>query len=493
MSSQEPSSYLAFDLGASTSRAFLGTLRDNILVMNELHRFATPVLEINNHLFWDIDLIWEELQQGFLKALATAPALKSLSVDSWAVDYVSLDASGVPIQNPHCYRDPRTDGVMERAFDTVSKKEIFDITGIQFLPFNTLFQLLTDAERTSPDGVLDSTDGVAFHLPIADYFNFRFSGRPAVEVSMASTTQMMDVQTRHWSSALMERFGLDPGFWPEIIPSGTLLGPALEAPLVSVVATCSHDTGSAVAAAPAVGSEGNWAFISSGTWSLLGVERQGFLLSDAAREAGFTNEAGLDGTVRLLKNLTGLWVLQECMREWRSAGALEWPELEREAREVLRLGVQAGGGKQRGKGTPGSVFVNLEDAYFLARGNMECRIRAYCRENGTLPPESRGEIVLVILSSIAESYRRALSELEDVTGKRYERIHLFGGGSQNELLCQLTADACRIQVIAGPVEAAAMGNLLIQARTTGDLPVGTSIRDIASKSSQLTVYSPNPI
>jgi len=443
--------------------------------MNELHRFATPVLEIDTHLFWDIDAMWAELRAGLEQAKAAAPGLRSLSVDSWAVDYVSLDASGERMRNPHCYRDLRTDGVMEREFDIVPPGEIYSVTGIQFLPFNTLYQILADAQN-------EAYRGAAFLLPIADYFNFRFSGHRAVEVSMASTTQLMDVNTKQWSASLLEKFRLDASPWPAIIPSGTRLGPALLDPRVEVLATCSHDTGSAVAAAPAIGPAENWTFISCGTWSMMGVERRTPLLTDAAREAGFTNEAGLDGTIRFLKNLTGFWVLQECMREWRASERIDWSDLEREARAAMHKGAHARGG----------TLIDLEDGPFLPRGPMEHRIHAHCREHGLGKLESRGEIVLAILSSIAASYHRTLAELERITGSAYDRIYLLGGGSQNALLCQLTADACRRQVVAGPVEATAIGNLLIQARTMGDLPAALSIRDIAAASSPLKVYSPIP-
>lgn len=471
----EANAYLAVDLGASTSRAVLGTLSEAGLELQELHRFTTPVLEVDDHLFWDLDAMWEELKTGLDLARKDAPGLRSLSVDSWGVDYVRLDAAGAPVQNAHCYRDSRTDGVMERAFVTVSAEEIYAATGIQFLPFNTLYQILADQG--------DECDGsVAMHLPIADYFNYRFSGRRAVEVSMASTTQLMDVHTRRWASSLMQRFGLKSSRWPEIVPSGTRLGPAGPDQPVEVVATCSHDTGSAVAAAPATGPAGSWAFISCGTWSLMGVERDAPLLTEAAREAGFTNEAGLDGTIRFLKNLTGLWVLQECVREWESDGAVEWPDLEREARGEI----------EAGSATWGRTLLDLEDRRFLPRGPMEHRLHEYCREHGLERLVSRGQIVLAVLSSVAASYQRTLHELERLTGTRLERVHLFGGGSQNALLCQLTAQACGREVVAGPVEATAVGNLLIQARTLGDLPVGPGIRDLAAASSHLHVYSADP-
>lgn len=473
MTSKGPTFYLAFDLGASTSRAVLGSLGGSKLQMRELHRFTTPVLEVGAHLYWDVEAMWAELQTGLEAAERAAPGLRSVSVDSWAVDYVSLDGSGGLLGDPHCYRDPRTGGVMEDAFAIVPAREIYAATGIQFLPFNTLYQLLADVREGRHDEAVT-------HLPLADYFNYRFSRRRAVEVSMASTTQMMDVHTRRWSDALMEKFGLDRSRWPEIVPSGTRLGATAGDVRVEVVATCSHDTGAAVAAAPAVGRAGDWAFISCGTWSLMGAERKAPLLGDAAREGGFTNEAGLDGTIRFLKNLTGLWVLQECVREWEASGPVAWADLEREAR-AERSRAHAGG----------HATIDLEDGRFLPRGAMEERIHAYCREHSLRRLESRGAIVLAVLSSIAASYRRTLAELEHVTGIAYERIHLFGGGSRNALLCQLTADACACDVVAGPVEATAMGNLLIQARTMGDLPPGVDIRDIAAASSRQTVYSPH--
>lgn len=471
MSAKAPRSHLAFDLGASTSRAFLGTFHDHELEMSELHRFTTPILEVGGHLFWDIGAMWREIETGYTAAKKVAPDLLSVSVDSWAVDYVSLDAAGAPVGNPFCYRDARTEGVMQRAFEAVPAVEIYDVTGIQFLPFNTLYQLLAEVPETSHEPP-------ALHLTIADYFNYRLSGRKAVEVSMASTTQFMNVHSKKWAVSLMDRFALDASRWPEIVPSGTRLGRALEDPQVEVVATCSHDTGSAVAAAPAIGTASSWLFISSGTWSLMGAERATPLLTGDAREAGFTNEAGFDDTIRFLKNLTGLWVLQECVREWGASGPIAWESLEREARAEMDEA-----------GAIGETIMDLEDARFLPRGPMEERIHAYGRDHGLGRLASRGAIVLAILSSIAASYRRTLDELERITGTTYDRIHLFGGGSQNALLCELTARACEREVVTGPVEATAMGNLLIQARTMGSLPAGVTIRDVAAASSDLQVYS----
>lgn len=460
-----PPAFLAFDLGASTGRAVVGTLDGGRMRTEVVHRFDTPMVEDAGHLYWDLDTFWTELTTGLDRARAAAPELRSLSVDSWAVDYVPLDADGAPVRRPYRYRDARTEGVMERAFEHMPADVIYAHTGIQFLPFNTLFQLLADREHGDP-----AAARARRYLPMADYFNHRFGGRAVVEVSMASTTQLMDVETRRWAAPVFDAFGLDASRWPPIVPAGTRVGEVAGAPGVAVIASCSHDTGAAVAAAPATG--GSWAFVSSGTWSLLGVERTEPLLTPAAREAGFTHEAGLDGTIRFLKNLTGLWALQECQREW---GGGDWDTLEREARAA----------------DPRTVVIDLEDPRFLPPGGMPARLRAWCQEGGLPVPGSRGQLVRVILESIADSYRRALADLERVTGETIGVLHIFGGGSQNRLLCQLAADACGLRVVAGPAEATALGNLLIQARTLGHLPDGVSVRDVAARSSTLETYEPN--
>lgn len=458
--------YLAFDLGAASGRAVLGSLDGATLHLEELHRFETPLVEAGGHLYWDLDGLWEEIRLGFANALQAAPGLRSLSVDAWGVDYVALDVSGVPLRRPYCYRDPRTNAIMERAFETVPAAEIYAQTGIQFLPINTLYQLLAD--RREDAGAMRR---VHRYLPIADYFNHRFGGRAVVEVSSASTTQLMSVATMQWAGGLFEAFGLEARRWPPIVPSGSRLGPVRDTPHVEVIASCSHDTGCAVAAIPCTSPASDWAFISCGTWSLLGMERTTPLLTTAAREAGFTHEAGADNTIRFLKNLTGLWTLQECAREW---GVADWSALEDEARNA----------------PPPLTTVDLEDARFLARGDMVTRLRESCREHAHPVPETRGQLVRLVLESIAASYQHALRDLQRVTGETVGTIHLVGGGSRNRLLCQLAADACRVPVVAGPAEATAFGNLLLQARTLGDLPSGVTLREVAARSSALTVYPP---
>ena len=454
--------YLAFDLGASSSRAMLGILQDKRVEMKEIYRFTTPIVEENGHLYWDLDSLWQEMQTGFRKAVSVSPSLCSVSVDSWAVDYVPLDARGIPLRNPYCYRDARTENVMESAFDTLPASSIYTHTGIQFLPFNTLYQLLAGEEEAV-------REHVHVYLTIADYFNYRFSGKAVIELSMASTTQMMDVRTHDWSDEVFDAFGLNKDLWPTIIQPGTWLSPVLDADSVISIATCSHDTGSAIAAIPVSNAEESWAYVSCGTWSLMGTERATPLISDETREAGFTHEAGLDGTIRFLKNLTGLWVLQECAREW---GDVDWNELEEHAREVMDQ----------------DVLIDLEDPRFMTRGNMEKRLHAYYQENGWPLPESRAVLARTILESIADSYRQCLEELQHVTGEKIQRLYMVGGGTKNQLLCELTAQATGIPVTAGPAEATALGNMLIQARTLGHLPDGQTIREVAAASTTLRFY-----
>ncbi|MFB6249290.1 MAG: rhamnulokinase family protein [Salinibacter sp.] len=467
-----PPHFLAVDLGASSGRALLGTLRNGQVQMDEVHRFETPMIEDGDRLYWDLEALEAEVRTGVQRGRDAAPALRSVSVDSWAVDTVPLDADGQPLRNPYCYRDPRTQAVMDDVLNPELRETIYSTTGIQFLPINTLYQVLAD-HRTEPDLV----DRTALRLPIADYLHFRLCGTAVAERSMASTTQLLDVRAGDWATGLMERMGIDPSTWPDVVPPGTRLGPlrgadAGDAP--TVVAGCTHDTACAVAATPADPDGPPWAYISCGTWSLLGVEREAPLLTDAAREADFTNELGLDGTVRFLKNLTGLWVLQECERAWTAEGPdVDYDTLQREARAADPHGT-----------------IDLDDPRFLERGKMPQKIDSYCREHDQSVPETRGAFARLILESLAADYRDKLERLETVLGEAIEVVHLMGGGAQNELLCQWTADATGRRVVAGPAEATALGNLLIQARAMDGLPDGTSLRDVVRASTALRTYEP---
>jgi rhamnulokinase len=467
--------YLAIDLGASSGRVVLGTLDGDVMHLEELHRFTTPLLDRNRHLYWDLDAMWVEILSGVAKSFDTGVSIRSISVDSWAVDYVPLDQKGAPLRRPYSYRDPRTMGRMEAAIEVAGGAEaLYERTGIQFLSLNTLPQVLADV-RDEPGLVWDT----ATRLLIAEYFLFRLSGVAVAEATNASTTQLVDAQTGEWARALIEAIGDDVKRWPRIVPPGTVLG-ALLPELVPrgvmsppmVLACCAHDTASAVAAVPATG-ERPWAFISSGTWSLVGMELDAPILTAAAREHSFTNEAGLDGTIRFLKNRAGMWVLEECRREWEEQGTRYTHEaIFRAATDSPSIG----------------ATIDLNAPEFSGRGEMVRKVIDACRAGGIEPPVSHAGIVRLILESLAASHAAALGELETVTGARVEDVHIVGGGSRNDLLNQLTANRTGRRVLAGPEEATVLGNLLVQARTLGDLPSGVTVRDAAHRSARVTEY-----
>ena len=463
------SSYLAFDLGASSGRAILGRFDGQGMAMEEVHRFNTPTIVEGERLYWDLDAVWTALQDGLRRALAIEPDLRSLSIDSWGVDYVPMDHTMTPLRRAHIYRDPRTEGMEAVAYASMTEADLYAATGIRSLFINTLFQVLADRER-SPD-MFDKTQ---CRLLVADYFTWRFCGRPVAEASLASTTQLLDPVTQDWSAAVMRSLGIDPLTWPPVVPSGTILGSVESAPTVDVIAGCSHDTACAVASVPAE-EETAWAYLSSGTWSLLGVELEAPLRSPAARKAGFTNEVGHGRTIRFLKNLTGLWVLQECERAWREAGqAFDYDTLLNEAESAASTG----------------TFIDFNESQFGARGDMPKVIADWCAMNGAPVPEGRGGYVRLILESLAEMYRSTLADLEVLLGKRFDVLHVVGGGSQNALLNQWTADRCGCVVIAGPAEATALGNLLVQADALGDLPAGSSLRSVVARSTELRTFRP---
>ena len=475
-----PSTYLAFDYGASSGRAVLATLADGRLEAEEVHRFRTPLLEKGDHLYWDLNALWTETQRGLAAARARTDRLRGVSVDTWAVDYVPLGAGGTPLRNPYTYRDPRTRGRLAEALRLIPAGDLYYRTGIQLLEINTLPQLLADLAEEP--GIVAATRQ---RMLLADYLLYRLSGIAVAERTVASTTQLMDIHTGEWAGTLHARVGLDPAVWPPIVAPGTPLGPlrggALPAgttpfaELPTVVAGCSHDTAAAVAAVPAAADDPSWAYVSSGTWSLVGVEREEPILTEAARRANFTNEAGLDGTVRFLKNRTGMWVLEECLRVWEEAG-------DRPSYETIMAEAEAAPAYSR--------YVDLNDPVFATRGHMPDRLRAFCREHEIAVPETRGELVRLILESLADSYRQTLGELETLTSSPVERLYVVGGGARNDLLNQWTATVCDCTVVAGPAEATVWGNALVQARALGDLPPGQTIRDVVRSSTTLRTFEP---
>ena len=444
--------YIACDLGAGSGRVISGSIREGRLVLEEIHRFVSPPVTLHGTLRWNIAQIYEELKTGLRKVAETGIAAAGISVDSWGVDYVWFSAREPLLGLPYHYRDPRTGDAYAHALKTVGPERIFRETGIQFMPINTLYQLAAESARNP--GLLAAADQF---LNIADYLHFLFCGVAKAEETLASTTQLFNPQTRRWSEDLLGQFDLPSRLFPEVVPPGTILGPTLPSlqeetglPPTPVLATCSHDTGAAVVAVPATGED--WAFLSSGTWSLIGVELPAPLINDDVRRLNYTNEIGYAGTTRFLRNIVGMWLLQECQRAWQQAGQpLDFGEL-------TRLAEQA---------EPFRSLINPNAVRFGQPGDMPARIAAFCRESGQPTPSTPGQFALCVLESLALVYRNALDELERLTGRTIQRLHIVGGGSLNTLLNQLTADATGRVVLAGPVEATAAGNVLVQAMTLG--------------------------
>lgn len=436
----------AVDLGASSGRVMLGTVADGRVSLTELARFANEPVPVGATLHWDILSLYRSIVEG----LRSAPPLASIGIDSWGVDFGLLDADGALLGNPVHYRDIRTDGIVERVFREVSAEELYDRTGIQLLPFNTVFQLAA-IRGTALAG------NARTMLLIPDLLTYWLTGDVATEVTNASTTALLDARTGTWDTALLAKLALPAGLLPPLVEPGTSAGP-MRAPVADAVGQStvvtrvgSHDTASAIVAVPA--EHDRFAYISCGTWSLVGVELPGPVLSEESRAANFTNERGLDGTIRYLRNVMGLWPLQECLRGWGLSSA-DLPALLAKAAQRPAF----------------ASVIDIDDPAFLAPGDMPARVVAACRQAGQRVPEDRPGIVRTIVDSLAVAHRRAITDAARLSGRRVEVVHLFGGGSRNDLLCQATADACGLPVVAGPAEATAIGNVLVQARAVSGEP-----------------------
>ncbi len=469
--------YIACDLGAESGRVMLGTLSNGHLSMEEIHRFTNITIRLGSTIRWDILRTFDELKKGLQKVAQLGIAPESLSVDSWGVDYVWSGFGQEMLAPAHIYRDPRTDATYEKALATVGREKIFSETGVQFMPLNTLYQLIADMEA-SPE-LVRQADGF---LCIADYLNFLFSGVRKAEESMASTTQIYNPVQRTWSKELISAFGFPESAFAEIVPSGVTLGPLTTSVCeetglkgVSVVATCSHDTGAAVAAVPADQGD-DWAYLSCGTWSLIGVELPKPLINEAVREANYTNEGGFGGTTRFLKNIVGLWILQECRRDWERRGK-NWGYA-----ELNRLAEES---------TPLRTLLDPDDARFLKPGDMISKIEAFARETGQPVPSNPGEFTRAVLESLALLYRHTLAKVEELTGRSIRKLHIVGGGSQSRLLNQFAADATGRRVFAGPVEATAIGNILIQAIAGGEISSLADLRKTVERSFPVEEFLPS--
>jgi len=470
----EPTCYLTIDLGAESGRVILGSLRDGVLSLQEIHRFANTPVRQPDGLHWDVQGLWREIKSGMKLAAGQAGSrISSVGLDTWGVDFALLGSDDRLLADPFHYRDSRTNGMLEKAFSVVSRDEIYRRTGIQFMQINSLYQLFSMAGS-------QALDDACTLLFMPDLFNFWLSGVKANEYTIASTSQCLDSVTGGWADDLLRRMGLPLRIFGRIVPAGTLLGTLLPevaretgCPPIPVVAVGSHDTASAVAAVPALGED--FIYLSSGTWSLIGMENPRPVISPAGLEYNITNEGGVYGTIRLLKNIMGMWLLQECRSEWRKSGrAYSYDQL-----TALAASAPAHG-----------PVIQPNDTSFLEPGAMSGRIAEFCRRSGQQPPVGEGQVVRCILESLALEYRRVAGQLESLTGRAAGAIHIVGGGSRNALLDQFTADCTGKTVVAGPVEATAAGNLLAQAIALGHIPDLAAGRAIIRNSFTPQVFQP---
>jgi sugar (pentulose or hexulose) kinase len=464
----------AVDLGASSGRVMVGSVGAGRLVLDEAHRFPNVPVRVRGTLHWDVLRLYAEVLDG-LRAAARFADLRGIGIDTWAIDFGLLDSAGALLGNPVHYRDDRTTGVLERLVKDVPEQELYATTGIQQLPFNTLYQLVSALGTPI-------LDGARTLLLMPDLLAYWLTGSVGAEATNASTTQLYDVRGRTWARDLAKRVGLPAEILPPLREPGNVIGgllPDISTELdlsadLSVIAVGSHDTASAVVGVPA--ENDRFGYISCGTWSLVGVELDAPVLTEDARRANFTNEGGVDGTIRFLRNVMGLWLLQESQRTWAAAGtSYDLPTLLAEAAAVPSF----------------QALVDPDQSAFLPPGDMPRRIAEACRSTGQAPPPSPAATVRCLLDSLAVAYRRTVRQAQQLTGRSIEVVHIVGGGARNALLCQLTADACGLPVVAGPVESTALGNVLVQARTLdADVPDLAAMRALLRASQDLQRYEP---
>lgn len=464
--------YLAFDFGAESGRAVLARLQSGILTTEEVHRFGNEPVEYGGSLHWDVPRLWFEVRKALSRL--EAMELAGIGVDAWGVDYALLGERGELLQNPYHYRDRRTDGVMEEVLRKIDREEIYQATGIQFMPINTLYQLFA-AQRQTPKLLA----AAKYLLTIPDLFHYWLTGNAVCEFTNATTTQMVDPVKRAWAAGLMQSLELPVHLLSPIVEPGSIIGTLLpdiakhcSLAGTTIIAPACHDTGSAVAA---ISARDGTAFLSSGTWSLVGTELDSPVMTSDALRLNFTNEGGVNGTTRLLKNVMGLWMLQECRRSWVAEG------LSYDYRELIDLAT--------GEATFRHL-VDPDDESFLRPPDMLTAINQFCTRTHQPVPQEPGAYVRAVLESLAFKYRLVLRNLEQVSGKHVAQIRIIGGGSKNRLLNQLTADATGRKVLAGPAEATALGNVAIQILATGGATSLREVRDIVDRSFPIEVFEP---
>ncbi len=470
-------SFLAFDLGASSGRAILGKLYDKKLELVEVHRFKNQMTRIHGHYFWNIYSLFDELKTGLKKCISEFGIQPdSIGIDTWGVDYAVISENGQFAGLPFAYRDHRTDNAMNGFFELMPKEETYRLTGIQFMQFNTLFQLYSSVRDKSQD--IESAQNFLF---MPDALGYLFTGKIHTEYTIASTSQLLKPGKAEWEEKLFKAAGIPFSLAGEITQPGTVTGEILPevqeetgSAAIPCIAVAGHDTASAIASVPA--KEGNWAYLSSGTWSLLGIESPVPLVSEQTLAMNFTNEGGVEGTTRFLKNIMGMWLIQECKRVWDSKSTMGW-------HEIVALSNNA---------KPFKSLINPDDASFLNPGDMPKAVQDYCAKTNQPVPQNKGEIARCIYDSLVLKYKYTLRQIESVTGKSIERLHIIGGGAHNAMMNQLTADATGIEVLAGPTEATATGNILLQAKALGKVNSLAEMREIVRNSFEVTIFKPSP-
>ena len=465
---------LAFDFGASSGRAIIGSFDGEKITLKEVHRFTNDPVDLGGTLYWDVLRLFYEIKQGIVKA-KIAGGFDSIGIDTWGVDFGLIDKNGRLLENPVHYRDKRTSGLVEESFKSVPRQKMYDITGIQFMELNTLFQLIS-LKKQRPE-MLERADKMLF---MPDLFAYFLTGKMCSEYSIASTSQLIDINTRTWSKELLDAFGIKESLFAPLTEPGTQLGNLSKeiceecgVESVPVISVCGHDTQSAITAVPC--ESGDFAFLSSGTWSLFGTELQKPIVNETSLKINITNEGGFGGTTGFLKNIIGLWLIQESRRQWQREGKdYSYADLEK-----LALSEE-----------PFKCFIDPDAPEFVPQGNIPERVREFCRKTGQYVPESVGEIMRCIYESLAMKYRMTFEKLCECTGKDYPVIHVIGGGTKDGLLCRMTASSCGKIVKAGPIEATVMGNVAVQLMSDGTIGSISEARKAVAASESLKTYEP---
>lgn len=465
---------LAFDFGASSGRAIIGCFDGDKITLEEVHRFSNDPVSVGGTVYWDVLRLFYEIKQGIIKA-KIAGGFDSIGIDTWGVDFGLIDSEGKLMENPVHYRDARTVGLVDEAFKTMPKEKLYGITGIQFMELNTLFQLIS-LKKYRP-WMLERADKMLF---MPDLFGYMLTGKMCAEYSIASTSQLIDLDKRTWSKEILDAFGIKESVFAPLVQPGKVLGELSKeiceecgVDPVPVISVCGHDTQSAITSVPC--EDGDFAFLSSGTWSLFGTELDKPIVNETSMNINITNEGGFDGSTGFLKNIIGLWLIQESRRQWKREGKeYSYADLEK-----LALAAE-----------PFKCFIDPDAPEFVPHGNIPERVREFCRKTGQYVPETVGEIMRCIYESLAMKYRLTFEKLRECTERDYPVIHVIGGGTKDGLLCQMTANSCDRTVKAGPIEATVMGNVAVQLMSDGSVKNIGQARKIVADSSELKTFEP---